>query len=149
MEKQLLGLGLLVLHAVGVAMERKATLDLNFLSQILQLGYYGHRALSRVYSALLSSSFTHQLIDKELEQKFCFSGLVGLPTGERKTADSPKWRGITLEMGYPEWASKGAWPELSNFTFLILPRAPEHQLPGETQLHGEAIMSHGDMSCSP
>lgn len=82
MEKQLLELRLVVLHAVGVAMDRKAILDPNFLSQMLQLGYYGHTALSRVYSALLSSSFTHQLIDKELEQKFCLSGLVGLPRGE-------------------------------------------------------------------
>lgn len=59
-EKQLLGAGSLVSHAAGVAVERKAILDLNFSTPMLQLAYQGHRTFSRAYSALLViSSFTH------------------------------------------------------------------------------------------
>lgn len=39
MEKQLLGARLLVSHVAGVAMERKAILDLNFSTPMLQLAY--------------------------------------------------------------------------------------------------------------
>ena len=38
-EKQLLGPRSLVSHAAGVAMERKAILDLNFSTPVLQLAY--------------------------------------------------------------------------------------------------------------